>query len=418
MAALIHPSRGLLPADPPALASWVARKIATSVQCTTGPLAPVIQEFQELIENDPQIYMYFHQMFDQVPKTPPYDNDPTGRNPQVRDYKVMLALFNQIITESIEYERGGYIASPISIILNWPMGTPAGFAAFTNPKVNAQFRKVFDVWTSFLTSRDSCYVLNSDDCGWFGPAAKEDMPDFDKTYVCDPDAEYHGFTSWDDFFTRRFRDGVRPVACPDDDSIVTCACESQVLRIARNVKARDSFWLKGQPYSLEDMLNNDPLAAQFTDGTVFQAFLSVISYHRWHSPVNGTIVKTVLVPGTYFAESPAMGFANPDGPDPYAAMESQAFLTSVATRALVFIQADNPRIGLMCFVAVGMAEVSTCDVTVVPGDVVKKGDEIGTFHFGGSTHCLLFRPETKIEFVGCAEGTDIQLNTVIATVAH
>jgi phosphatidylserine decarboxylase len=53
----------------------------------------------------------------------------------------------------------------------------------------------------------------------------------------------------------------------------------------------------------------------------------------------------------------------------------------------------------MCFIAVGMAEASTCEVTVAVGQRVSKGDEIGMFHFGGSTHCLLFRPETAVTFV-------------------
>jgi phosphatidylserine decarboxylase len=45
----------------------------------------------------------------------------------------------------------------------------------------------------------------------------------------------------------------------------------------------------------------------------------------------------------------------------------------------------------MCVMPVGMAEVSTCDATVCVGQKVKKGEQIGMFHFGGSTHCLFFR---------------------------
>jgi phosphatidylserine decarboxylase len=70
----------------------------------------------------------------------------------------------------------------------------------------------------------------------------------------------------------------------------------------------------------------------------------------------------------------------------------------VATRGLVYIQADNPDIGLMCVMFVGMAEVSTCEFTVYEGQHVNKGDELGMFHFGGSTHCLIFRPEVQLEF--------------------
>jgi phosphatidylserine decarboxylase len=40
-------------------------------------LHPVIQEFQALIENDPELYRGFHDMFEQVPKKPPYHKDPS-----------------------------------------------------------------------------------------------------------------------------------------------------------------------------------------------------------------------------------------------------------------------------------------------------------------------------------------------------
>jgi phosphatidylserine decarboxylase len=329
----------------------------------------------------------------------------------------MLTLFDLIIGEAPEYESNDLVGFPINAILDWPMGTTGGFTAFVNPQVNAQFHKMFEVWASFLTSYASCYVLTTAENGWFGPAASAAIPNFEETFVCDPKAIYYGFHSWDDFFTRLFRPGVRPIAFPDNDNIVNSACESTVFAIAYDVKERSRFWIKRAPYSLYHMLNNDPLAAQFVGGTVYQAFLSALNYHRWHSPVNGKVVKVVQVPGTYYAESPAHGFISSDEPDPAGPDLSQSFITAVAARALIFIQADNPGIGLMCFIAVGMAEVSTCEVTVKPGDVIKKGDQTGMFHFGGSTHCLVFRPETKITFDANIEvGAKVQLNSAIAYV--
>lgn len=245
------------------------------------------------------------------------------------------------------------------------------------------------------------------------------MPDFLETFNCDPRAPYHGFKSWDDFFTRTFRPGVRPVECPNDDSVVNAACESQIYCIASNVKAVDQFWLKGECYSLKHMLNNDPYTPQFAGGTVFQAFLGATKYHRWHSPVNGIISKIVMVPGTYYAASPAMGFRNSGGSDPSSQNSSQSFLTAVATRALIFIKSKNPKIGLMCFMGVGMAEVSTCEVTVKEGQRVRKGEQLGMFHFGGSTHCLIFRPETKLIFnPAYPPDTDVLINVRLATVAQ
>ena len=135
------------------------------------------------------------------------------------------------------------------------------------------------------------------------------------------------------------------------------------------------------------------------------------------------MVKTRIVNGTYYLENLAQGFFNrTEGPDTSAPNNSQAFLTSVATRALIFIEADNPAIGLMCVMPIGMAEVSSCEITVKPGDRVKKGQEIGMFHFGGSTHCQIFRPGVNLKFdtygetPGLGAENNIRVNTKIATV--
>lgn len=104
---------------------------------------------------------------------------------------------------------------------------------------------------------------------------------------------------------------------PDDNTLVNNACKFAVYRIASDIKAPVEFWLKGEKYSLSYMLNNEKeYVDQFVSGTVYQAFLSAISYHRWHSPINGTVVRTELIPGMYYAESPATGFPNPDPAGP------------------------------------------------------------------------------------------------------
>lgn len=334
----------------------------------------------------------------------------------------MLVRLNEILTEAPKYSEEGIFASiPIASLFHWSMCTTAGFRVFTNDKVNAQLKRILTAWAQFLSSPASCRTLTTDEDGWFGPGASRDIPDFEKTFQCDSTKPYHGFTSWDDFFTRRFRVGVRPVHHPKDGSIITSACESVPQKVSFGIEAHNKFWIKGEPYSLYHMLHDDPLSPEFVGGTVYQAYLSHLRYHRWHSPVDGMILKIVTVPGTYYALSPALGFEADPEPDPYAHGYSQACSASIAARTLIFIRADNTSIGLMCFIAIGMAETSSCEATVMEGDRVAKGDELGIFHFGGSSYCLLFRPQTKVTFSesvteSIQNKTVILLNTCIATV--
>ena len=121
---------------------------------------------------------------------------------------------------------------------------------------------------------------------------------------------------------------------------------------------RDQFWIKSQPYSLLHVFNNSEIANAFAGGTIYQAFLSAMNYHRWHSPVSGKVLKTYVVDGSYYAADLNMGF------DPESPNASQGFLPQVATRGVILIEADNPKIGTMAAVYIGMSEVSSNEFTV------------------------------------------------------
>jgi phosphatidylserine decarboxylase len=378
---------GWLPSDEAILDQWVGDLVRKVEAEGEQPLLPVVDEFRRLIEDDAELFMLFRFMLQQVPH-----HRSLTHEPRVKTVEQLLGLLNYVLTHAPGYNGAGLVGCPINAILDWAMGTRAGFAAFLNDRVNNQFKKLLNEWGVFLKSADSAAVLNATSSGWLGPGALAKMPHFAEDFVCDPARPHYGFRSWDDFFTRQFRAGVRPVASPADPDVVVNACESAPYRVSRNVRRHDQFWIKGQPYSVAHMLANDPWTELFTGGSIYQAFLSAFSYHRWHSPVDGQIVKAYVQDGTYYSETPAEGY-DPAGPN-----ASQGYITQVATRAMIFIEADNPAIGLMCVLPVGMAEVSTCEITVYEGQRVQKGSQLGMFHFGGSTHCLLFRPGVNLQF--------------------
>ncbi|KAG6211565.1 hypothetical protein E4U35_002359 [Claviceps purpurea] len=376
-------------------------------------LTPAIREFKQLIEGNSRIYMYFVQMFDEIPRKHPYWSDPTGKK-QVRNYEHMLQVLNHIVTRAPEWtvaaESVGVVGVPMCAIFDYPMATPSGFAAFLDPDVNKALKKVLNEWGKYLQSPESVEVLGNHLEGWFGEVGIKDMMQvanapynsrmkFEDMFVCDPSAKHMGFKSWDDFFTRRVHDSARPVASPEDDNVIANACESKVFNIEHGVRLRDKFFSKGQPYSLVDMLAHDPLASEFAGGTIYQAFLSALSYHRWHSPVSGTIKRAFVEDGTYFSEPLFEGIGDPNVHeiDINGITVAQGYLSAMATRAIIIIEADNPSIGLMAFIGIGMDEVSSCETTVKEGESVKKGDDLGMFHFGGSSHCLIFRKGVKLE---------------------
>jgi phosphatidylserine decarboxylase len=377
---------GWLPHDHDDLESWLTgHRERVEAQGEQVALHPVLVEFQQLIDTDPVVRMYVHQMIEQVPRSKPY------RKRHLHSVEQMLRLINGVVTMAPEFGENAVIL-PLCAIFDWTMSTRAGFAAFRDPQINAMLKKILTVWCEFLDSTDSLYVLNDSPSGWKCAAARRAIGI--EQFEHDAQDDRWGFTSWNDFFTRRFKEGQRPVAAPDDDAVIVSACESTPYRIATGVRRQDRFWIKSQRYSLQDMLANDESVEQFVGGTVYQAFLSATDYHRWHSPVAGTVVRAYVAQGTYFSEVISESWEARQPPD------SQAYLAHVATRAIILIEADDPVIGLMAFIGVGMDEVSSCMIAknVTPGYHLEKGEEVGYFQFGGSTHCLVFRPGAIAEF--------------------
>lgn len=101
--------------------------------------------------------------------------------------------------------------------------------------------------------------------------------------------------------------------------------------------------------------------------------------------------------------------------DPASPNDSQGYIAHVATRAIIYIEADDPKIGLMVMMPIGIAEVSYCVLLdkIKAGYKVKKGEEPGYFQYGGLTHCLLFRPGVIKEFK-VQVGNDVKMGQAIA----
>jgi phosphatidylserine decarboxylase len=120
---------------------------------TKKPMSPVLQEFRDLIEGNTRIYMYFSQMWEEVPRKAPYLHDPTGKR-QIRNYKHMLDVLNHIFGKAPEWTDAafgvGMVGVPMCSIFDYVMSTPSGHAAFLDPEVNAMLKRVLNEWGKYL----------------------------------------------------------------------------------------------------------------------------------------------------------------------------------------------------------------------------------------------------------------------------
>lgn len=398
-----HRIGGWLPRDHKIIRQHVKQVVKRAQDAKLDYVPPII-DLKNLVDNNPTIYMLFNEMLAEVPPT--YVTDPSGHF-EIRDVKTLLDAINYQIQSPISYNDSPQIGTPINAILDWPMGTKAGFAVFLRDDVNACFSAILNYWGNYLQTPASVSTVTTAEVpeGWLSTAAQNDdespgLHNFLKTYIVpDPNDVHYGFFSWDDFFTRKFQPGLRPVACPENSKVIASAAESTPFYIQENVQLQDSFWAKDQHYALDYLLGDSEMAKHFVGGTVYQAFLSADSYHNWHAPVSGKFLKPpTLLPGTYYSEPLLWGFSpddedQPADPDAAADARSQGYISCVAKRGVAFIQPDDASLGLIAVVMIGMAEVSSIEFDKL--DHFDKGQEFGRFHFGGSTHCLVFGPGVK-----------------------
>ena len=352
-----------------------------------GPINwnPEVVKLSQVILHNPFVRMYCEQMLAEVPDG--YRHFLTIQQ--------MLEAINYVVHTAPLFKDPTSIAYqfPLSSTMNFWMMTPSGKALLRMPQINDQINAIMRSWCQFLNSPASCYVLNTGPEGWFCPAAVK-YNALDTDYSPDPSKPYWGWTSYNDFFHRDIKPGVRPVSGPGDPAMVNSPNDGVAWAVQENVKADDAFWLKGQLYSLNDMLNHSPLTPKFVGGTVYQTFVNGgADWHRFTAPVNGTVVETQMIAGYAWTESDTVAL------DPESGPYSQGWAAGVATRGLIFIDTGIQPLGIVCVVPIGLTEVSSLTLSVKPGQKVRKGDQMGWFSFGGSSFAMVFQPKAIRKFL-------------------
>ena len=108
------------------------------------------------------------------------------------------------------------------------------------------------------------------------------------------------YKTFNEFFTRALRQGVRPIASADWVSPVDGAV-SQL----GPIESGQIFQAKGHHYSAQALLACDADDAQaFDNGHFATIYLSPKDYHLIHMPCAGTLTRMTYVPGDLFSVSP------------------------------------------------------------------------------------------------------------------
>jgi phosphatidylserine decarboxylase len=224
-----------------------------------------------------------------------------------------------------------------------------------------------------------------------------------------------GYASFNDFFTRALRDGVRPLAQAD----LVCPVDGAVSQFGR-IEGGRIFQAKGHDYSATALLGGDAaLAAHFHGGHFATIYLSPKDYHRIHMPMAGRLLRMVHVPGDLFSVNPVTARGVPglfarnervvcvfEGPDPASGPWVNVLVgaTIVGSMATVWHGVVNPpRSG-------EVRQWSYADQRIE----LAQGAEMGRFLLG-STVVLLFPASPGLRFnPAWAPGAAVRMGQVMA----
>lgn len=208
-----------------------------------------------------------------------------------------------------------------------------------------------------------------------------------------------GYKTFNQFFARHVKPGMRPVAAPADDAILVAPADStfvgwwQVSQRSTIYVDPNKLSIKGVQWSIHELLEGSAYADRFKGGVFTHSFLDTFDYHRWHAPVRGRVIESRVLQGQAYLEvgtRPAMVHGEPA--NVLTAIDGTGY-QFVQTRGLVVI--DSP-IGLVACLPMGMAQVSSVVITAEEGVTLRKGEELGYFQFGGSDFVMVFERASNV----------------------
>lgn len=199
------------------------------------------------------------------------------------------------------------------------------------------------------------------------------------------------YPTFNAFFTRALRNGVRPLAGTD----LICPVDGAISQFGA-IEGDQIFQAKGHSYSTRALVGGDAaLASAFENGSFATIYLSPKDYHRIHMPCAGTLRRMIHVPGDLFSVNPVTARGVPAL---FARNERVVCVFDGARGPFVMVLVGATIVGSMATTWHGVVNpprpgaIRTWDYA--QGDVsLQQGDEMGRFLLG-STVVLLFPAPT------------------------
>ena len=228
------------------------------------------------------------------------------------------------------------------------------------------------------------------------------------------------FASFQDFFTRALRAGIRPLD-PSPEALVA-PCDG-FWGSAGRVEKGTVLQVKGLPYSLASLLGSAAEAERFEGGAFATFYLSPRDYHRFHAPCAVRVVSARYLPGRLWPVN-RIGLEGVEG----------LFAANERICARMHLDAPTPaegRAGSLVLVAVGATMVGSVRVTfddlttnLAGGDRtqrdyrdrpvrLEKGEEWGRFELGSSI--VLVAEAGVLKLWEQPPGTPLRLGARIGT---
>lgn len=180
------------------------------------------------------------------------------------------------------------------------------------------------------------------------------------------------FRSYNEFFTRRVKRGMRPIDRMPSHFISPCDSKLTVYKIGKS----SVFRIKGSRYRVSDLIKNDFLAKRYEGGYCMIFRLEVDDYHRYCYIDSGTKTENTFINGELHT-------VNPIALEHYNIYKRNC-------REYTVLHTEN--FGDVVQVEVGAMMVGRIVNRHGAAEVVR-GEEKGKFEFGGSTIVLLVQED-------------------------